>query len=100
MRAPRCIHPGIVKSPFFIRTIALTGAQLCANSPDARYIRESDEGECMNEPDFYGVQSSSSTIEDWMIELLEDDRPAGPDVLLTMTDGLSWVYEASFVRHN
>lgn len=42
----------------------------------------------------------SSQIEDWMIYLLEDDRPATYGVASRLTDGLGWMYTASFVRSN
>ena len=41
-----------------------------------------------------------SQIEDWMIYLLEDDRPASPRIASRITDGLGWMYVASFVREN
>ncbi|MEO9170750.1 MAG: hypothetical protein ABI282_02805 [Candidatus Baltobacteraceae bacterium] len=41
-----------------------------------------------------------SQIEDWMIYLLEDDRPATSGVASRMTDGLGWMYPSSFIRPN
>ena len=38
-------------------------------------------------------------IEDWMIDLLEDDRPACTDVVERLTR-LHWIYTAALVRHN
>lgn len=38
-------------------------------------------------------------IEDWMIDLLEDDRPACRDVVERLSD-LHWMYTAAFVRSN
>ena len=42
----------------------------------------------------------ASQIEDWMIYLLEDDRPATNGVASRLSDGLGWMYLASFVRNN
>ncbi len=42
----------------------------------------------------------ASHIEDWMIDLLEDDRPAPENVRARMTDGLGWMYIASFITEN
>ncbi len=38
-------------------------------------------------------------IEDWMIDLLEDDRPACKDAVERLTD-LHWIYTAALVRFN
>ncbi|MDQ2865697.1 MAG: hypothetical protein M3R51_05675 [Candidatus Eremiobacteraeota bacterium] len=42
----------------------------------------------------------ASQIEDWMIYLLEDDRPAVFGAASRLTDGLGWMYVASFIRPN
>lgn len=38
-------------------------------------------------------------IEDWMIDLVEDDRPACKDAVERLTD-LHWIYTAALVRFN
>lgn len=39
-------------------------------------------------------------IEEWMIELLEDDRPMELASENQVSDGLHWMYRASLVRYN
>ena len=39
-------------------------------------------------------------IDEWMIELLEDDRAAEKDCYAHVSDGLHWMYRASLVRWN
>ncbi len=39
-------------------------------------------------------------IEDWMIELIEDDRQAEPECRAHVSDGLHWMYRASLIRYN
>jgi len=39
-------------------------------------------------------------IADWMIALLEDDRPARADTMKALQPGLTWIYEASLIRSN
>ncbi|MDP9110655.1 MAG: hypothetical protein M3M96_03360 [Candidatus Eremiobacteraeota bacterium] len=54
----------------------------------------------MNDRAEANTPSRGSQIEDWMIYLLEDDRPATFGVTSRLTDGLGWMYVASFVRNN
>ncbi|HET9030681.1 MAG TPA: hypothetical protein VFN49_10925 [Candidatus Aquilonibacter sp.] len=39
-------------------------------------------------------------IEEWMIELLEDDRPVEHCASIEVSDGLHWMYRAALVRYN
>jgi hypothetical protein len=39
-------------------------------------------------------------IDDWMIELVEDDRPAEPGCDARVSEGLHWMYRASLIRYN
>ncbi len=39
-------------------------------------------------------------IEEWMIELLEDDRPVEHAFGLQVSEGLHWMYRASLIRQN
>ncbi len=40
-------------------------------------------------------------IEEWMLELLEDDRPIEYAFRpKQVSDGLHWMYRASLIRHN
>ena len=39
-------------------------------------------------------------IEEWMIELLEDDRPVDHAECVEVSDGLHWMYRASLIRYN
>ncbi len=48
----------------------------------------------------HDVPDDMCVIADWMIDLLEDDRPADTECELRVSDGLHWMYRASFVRHN
>jgi len=45
-------------------------------------------------PDAYDI------IAEWMIALLEEDRPAAPTVYGNFSSGLLWLYEASLIRPN
>ncbi|HEV7179312.1 MAG TPA: hypothetical protein VGN11_05545 [Candidatus Baltobacteraceae bacterium] len=44
--------------------------------------------------------ANTSVIEDWMIDLLEDDRPAGHGVAKRLSDDLGWIYPATFIHTN
>lgn len=64
---------------------------------DVRKTRSSEER-------YHGMQDAPDDmciIEEWMIELLEDDRPVehafGPP---QVSDGLHWMYRASLIRQN
>lgn len=39
-------------------------------------------------------------IEDWMFELVEDDRVAEPGCYAQVSHGLHWMYRASLIRYN
>ena len=45
-------------------------------------------------------RKASEVIEDWMIGLLEDDRPARRDTIKLMSHGLGWMYHAALIRSN
>lgn len=51
----------------------------------------------MNESTKFSIRAIA--IEDWMIELLEDDRPACQDAVERLTH-LHWIYTAALVRFN
>ena len=46
------------------------------------------------------AQDDMCVIEDWMIELLEDDRPVDQTFGFQVSDGLHWMYRASLIRYN
>jgi len=48
----------------------------------------------------YDAPDDMCIIEEWMIELLEDDRPAEPGAHTRVSDGLHWMYRASLIRYN
>lgn len=55
----------------------------------------------MHEAGFNGATTGrESAIQDWMIQLLDDDRVAEYDVTLTFSPGLHWMYRASLIRPN
>jgi hypothetical protein len=39
-------------------------------------------------------------IDDWMIELLEDDRYVELECRTQVSDGLHWMYRAALIRYN
>ncbi len=51
----------------------------------------------MNQSKEFSIRAIA--IEDWMIDLLEDDRPATSEVVDRLTT-LHWIYTAALVRHN
>lgn len=46
------------------------------------------------------VPDDMCVIEEWMIELLEDDRPMELGNECQVTDGLHWMYRAALIRYN
>jgi hypothetical protein len=46
------------------------------------------------------TKRQDSNITDWMIDLLEDDRPVPYFVRDELSEGLHWMYKASLVRRN
>ncbi len=42
----------------------------------------------------------TSAIDDWMIDLLEDDRECEDIASLRVSDGLHWMYRAALIRRN
>jgi hypothetical protein len=44
-------------------------------------------------------RNDQCAIDDWMIELLEDDRPSAADEM-HVSNGLHWMYRASLLRWN
>ena len=46
------------------------------------------------------IPDDMCVIEEWMIELLEDDRPTELVSTQQVSDGLHWMYRASLIRYN
>jgi hypothetical protein len=46
------------------------------------------------------IPDDMCVIEEWMIELLEDDRPVELESEDRVSDGLHWMYRASLIRYN
>ncbi|MDE2480614.1 MAG: hypothetical protein KGN02_00315 [bacterium] len=42
----------------------------------------------------------TSAIDDWMIDLLEDDRVVDEPLELRVSDGIHWMYRAALIRKN
>jgi hypothetical protein len=47
-----------------------------------------------------GNPEDITVVEDWMIELLEDDRLAEAECDVRVSEGLHWMYRASLLRYN
>ena len=43
---------------------------------------------------------NTSAIDDWMIDLLEDDRVVEDRSALRVSDGLHWMYRSALIRAN
>jgi hypothetical protein len=48
----------------------------------------------------YDAADDMCVIEEWMIELLEDDRPVEYARKPEVSDGLHWMYRAALIRQN
>jgi hypothetical protein len=47
-----------------------------------------------------GNPEDMCVVEEWMYELLEEDRVAEPECDVRVSDGLHWMYRASLLRYN
>jgi hypothetical protein len=69
-----------------------------ARPPDVVDIGHSNKREIMN--DATPNRKGSEINEDWMIGLLEDDRPARRESINEVRPGISWMYRAALIRSN